>query len=243
MLVEKPMVTTVKHALEIRKKVRETGKILAIGYKTPAMASFKHLRKIISDRRFGRLQLINGYLCQDWLNNTRGMWRQDPLVSGGGQAYDSGAHILNSLTWSVKSIPTEVYAMIDTCGLEVDVNSVIAVRFENGVLANIAIGGNTASKGGSGGTHMVYLFERGRVEIDGWRGSWIEVFDEKGPVELDADSLRSELPTNNFVAAILGLEEPATDVEDGVLQSLLMESLYRSAQTGTVIRPKVRHLP
>ena len=145
---------------------------------------------------------MTGYLTQPWLKLTSSgrPWKRDPVLAGGGQAYDSGAHLLNSLIWTLESSPKEVYAMVDFMGMPVDVNSALVARFESGVLATIVISGNCpASSSG-----MEFIFAGGRVSIDGWSGSWLRAYDGDG--EIDELSCTGEAtPTAlNFVAAIRG---------------------------------------
>ena len=109
--MEKPMVTAADQAYALAEKVKETGKVFVIGYNTPCTGEFAWLREQIRKGTFGRLELISGYLAQGWLKGTTGTWRQNPALSGGGQAYDSGAHLLNSLCWSVESNIAEVFRL------------------------------------------------------------------------------------------------------------------------------------
>jgi predicted dehydrogenase len=235
--MEKPMVTSLDHAYALGEKVKASGKVFVIGYNTPCSAEFFYLREAIRARTFGRLELVSGYLCQDWLRGTTGTWRQDPALSGGGQAYDSGAHLLNSLCWSVESDVEEVFAFVDNHGTRVDINSVSSIRFASGVLASITIGGN--SPGGNG--FMAFIFDGARIEIDGWGSEWIKVW--KGDEELKpplTSAMGSPSPDLNFIDAILGRAEPRTSVENGIIQSQLMDAVYESQRTGRPARPKRR---
>lgn len=226
-LVEKPMVTSVGDALEIRDRLDRGDRVLAVGNKTPVMGTFRLLRAMMRDGRLGALSLASGYISQGWRGSQAGRWRQDPAVSGGGMAYDSGSHLINSLLWAVESDPVEVVARADHCGLEVDVNSAALIRFANGTMATLAIGGDTL---GSMGSFLVFLFERGRVEIDGVHGRWMRVFDENGEVSVDPDLGRLVVPTTQFITAVLDGERPATGVEEAIRQSRFMEAFYRSAE-------------
>ena len=68
-------------------------------------------RECIRSGEFGKLELVIVYITQELeTRNGTGTWRQKPELSGGGQAYDSGAHLLNSLCWTVESKVEEVYA-------------------------------------------------------------------------------------------------------------------------------------
>ncbi len=236
--MEKPMVTSLEHAYALAQAVKKSGKVFVIGYNTPCSAEFNYLRGIIRGKTFGKLELVTGFLSQDWLRGTAGLWRQDPALSGGGQAYDSGAHLFNSLCWSVESDVEEVFAYVDNHGSRVDINSVSSVRFANGVLANITVGGNCPG----GGSFMAFIFDGGRVEIDGWGASWINVW--KGDQKVKYPPIPPELgapsPDHNFIDAVLGRAEPRTSVENGIIQSQLMDAIYESQRTGKPARPKGR---
>jgi predicted dehydrogenase len=182
------------------------------------------------------LELVNGWLVQNWKKGTSGSWRQDPALSGGGQMYDSGAHLFNSLIWSVEQPVSEVLAFVDNSGTPVDINGTVNIRFANGTLATIVIGGNCPNDGSG----MYLFFEKGRIEIDGWGGGWIKVFKQgEGQIEPDIQG-QSNTPNDNFIDAILGRAEARTSPRNGVQQSELMDAIYESARTGQIARPKQR---
>ena len=238
-LVEKPMVTSAQDAYTIAEKVKETGKVFTIGYNTPCSANFYYIRECVRNQTLGKLELVTGYITQNWLHATKGAWRQVPELSGGGQAYDSGAHLFNSLCWSVESNVAEVHSFIDNHGAAVDINSSTNIRFEDGVFAAIVISGNCPSPGG---THMALIFENGRIEVDGWGGGWIRVYE--GAAELDPPPITDEMsaasPDDNFIDAILGRAEPRTSPMNGIIQSELMDAIYESGRTGLPTRPVKR---
>ena len=89
-LMEKPMVTASKDAYTLAEKVEETGLTLTIGYNTPCTPNFYYTREVVRSGEFGKLELVIGYITQGWKGGTTGTWRQNPKLSGGGQAYDSG---------------------------------------------------------------------------------------------------------------------------------------------------------
>jgi predicted dehydrogenase len=232
--MEKPMVTSAQQAHALAARFKGTGKIFTIGYNTPCSPVFDWLRTAIRHRTLGRLELVSGYLAQGWMKITAGSWRQDPKLSGGGQAYDSGAHILNSLCWSVESDIAEVFAFIDQHGTPVDINSSINLRFTNGAMASIVVSGNCPADGAA----MHFMFENGRVDIDGWSGEWINVWEGGTKVANPVISGRKQTPDDNFVDAILGRAEPRTSLQNGIVHSELMDAIYESARTGQPARPK-----
>jgi len=232
-VLEKPMVTRTDNACKLAEKVEQSGKVLVVCYNTSFTPPFVYLRDTIRNKTLGNLEMVNGYLSQGWKKATEGSWRQKLNVSGGGQAFDSGCHLMNSLCWSVESRVAEVFAVMDNQGTEVDINSCITARFENGVIASVAISGNCPDDG----CHMVFIFDGGRVEIDGWEGKWIRVHvpgQEVTEPELPAGS---DNPNDNLVEAILGREEPRVTAQNGIIQCELMEAVYESAKTGQPARP------
>ena len=232
-LMEKPMVTDSRQAHALRDAVNERGLIMCVAYNTPCTPEFAYLRDLIRREELGQLELIAGHVSQGWLKATAGTWRQDPALAGGGQAYDTGAHTFNSLCWSVESHPQQVFALIDNKGTDVDINSSANIRFENGVFASIVVGGNCAANG----AHMAYLFERGKVEIDPWNGSWIRIIKDGQPVKYPPITGEPMQPADNFLDAVQGKAEPRTSPENGVIQAELMDLIYESARTGQPASP------
>ena len=234
--MEKPMVTSSEQAHALAKRFDELGKVFIIGYNTPCTPEFEYLRSVIRDGTLGKLELISGYLSQDWMNTTSGTWRQKPELSGGGQAYDSGAHLLNSLCWSVESDIAEVFTFLDNHGTPVDINSSINLRFANGVMASVVVSGNCASNGAD----LHFMFEDGRIDIDGWEGKWIKVWKGNEQVKYPVIPGEPQTPNDNFVDAILGRAAPRTSTQNGIVQSELMDAIYESARTGQPAKPVKR---
>jgi len=234
-LMEKPMVTNSSHARELAQLAKKARKVFVIGYNTPCTPEFQYLRQLIRNNELGRLEVVTGWISQDWKRGTTGTWRQDPALSGGGQMYDSGAHLLNSLVWTVEQPVSEVHAFADYCDTPVDINGTINIRFANGTLAALMISGNCSNSGGS----MTYCFENGRVDVDGWGGSWIRIYRRgEGQVKYPPIPGKYQAPADNFVDAILGRAEPMTSPLNGVIQSELMDAIYESVRTGQAVRVK-----
>jgi predicted dehydrogenase len=230
--LEKPMTTSSKDAIQLAAKAEEREKVVAVGYNTASKPTFQYLREQIRNQTWGSLEMVSGFLSQNWMTLTTGLWRQDPALSGGGQAYDSGAHILNSLLWSVESEPETVFAFTDNKSCAVDINSVMSIRFANGVLGNITISGNCAADG----RHMAFIFEKALVEIDGWGGDWIKVH-ANGKAEEPEIDIHEVFPINNFVEAVQGKAQVAASTKNGINHSLLMDGIYASAQSGLPVHP------
>ena len=228
------MVTDSEQAHRLAAEVEKRRKVFVIGYNTPCTPPFRYLRQLIRNKELGKLETVTGWLTQNWKKGTTGTWRQDPALSGGGQMYDSGAHLFNSLVWTVEQPISEVFAFVDNLGTPVDINGTVNIRFADGTLATITIVGNCPSDGAG----MYLTFEEGRVDIDGWSGSWIKVHRRGGEMKYPPITGKAETPDDNFINAILGRDEPRTSPANGIIQSELMDAIYESAHTRQIARPR-----
>jgi predicted dehydrogenase len=238
-LVEKPMVTRLADAVALERKVADAGNVLCIGYNTSCSIEFHKLRQIIRSGEFGKLQVVSLYIGQPWYYGTQGTWRQEPELSGGGMIYDSGAHVLNSLVWSVESDVECVHAWVQNLDSKVDINGTMNVRFTNGVLATVAVSGMAPS-----GAFGVWMFESGRVEADPWGGGSIAIWRRRDGrnerIKYPQMEGEDSTPVANFIDAVLGRAEPRTSPRNGIQQSQLMDAVYESARTGKPARPPRR---
>jgi predicted dehydrogenase len=235
-MMEKPMVTDSGEAHVLADLIDGTGKVFSVGYNTACTQAVSRARDMIRSKELGGLQLVNGYILQNWRNMTIGQWRQKPELSGGGMAYDSGAHLLNTFCWTIESPVSEVFCYADNCGTPVDINTMMTIRFVNGVYATVMIGGNCPSNSSA----VTYVFDDGRVELDGWLGGYIRSWRGGEEIEDLAIPGGDTSPVLNFIDAIMGRAEPAANARHGVIQSELMDAIYESARTGQPARPSSR---
>lgn len=231
-LVEKPMVTSSAHARKLAKKVAQSGKQFQIAFQAPYSAEYAYIRDVICRGDLGELQTVNAYSCQGWRNGTRGKWRQDPKLSGGGQMYDTGAHLFNGIAWLIDRPVKEVFCWTDNKGTPVDINAAITIRWEGNVLGSVTISGNTP-----GWQEGIWVSgEKGRVST-GIHGGRLEHIDAaKGQVRYPLVTQSGYTPLQNFVECILGKAEPRCPVRYGILHSWLMDALYKSAAEGRPVK-------
>ncbi len=232
-LLEKPMVTDSAEARVLAEKVKSTGKVMVVGYNATAMPEVQYLRDRIADGSLGKLELVSVWITQGWKTGTTGLWRQKPELSGGGMAYDSGAHPLSTLLYCVNSDVSEVYAWTDNVGTPVDINCTAHIRFKNGVSACVVIGGNCPASTAS----ATFIFDNGRVDIDPWQGTSITVFKGKDRVKYPPISSTIIDPVDNILDAIEGKAHVIAGPELGTRMSDLMDAIYASAKQGKPVRP------
>ena len=232
-LVEKPMVTSSDHARQLAEQVKKTGRHLQIAFQASYSQEYAYIRDVLQAGGLGELQTVTAYSCQGWRNAVKGTWRQDPALSGGGQMYDSGAHLFNSIAWLMDRPVEEVYCWADNKGTPVDINAVMTIRWEGNILGSVTISGNTP-----GWQEGIWISgEKGRIST-GIHGGRLEHFDEKGGlIKYPPVTQKHYTPNANFIDCLLGKAEPRCPVRYGILHSWLMDALYLSVKEGRAVKP------
>ncbi|MGB2822344.1 MAG: Gfo/Idh/MocA family oxidoreductase [Phycisphaerae bacterium] len=236
-MIEKPMVTSSVHARRLVSRSRKKGLALLIAIQGTYTDTFAYARHLLADGTMGELQLVTGLLAQDWMQGTRGKWRQDPKLSGGGQLYDSCAHVLSAMMYLVNSPVREVFCIADNRGTRVDINAVASLRFANGAMATVTSGGNCPTWK----SHLTLQGVNARMEISPHGGDFL--VNGRG---LAGDikkvprgwKIPTVSPSRNFADVILGKAEPRCGGDVGILLADLMDALYASAAAGKPVKVK-----
>ena len=231
-LVEKPMVTSSDHARQLKKQIEKTGRHLQVAFQAPYSQEFAYIREVLQKGGLGELQTITAHSCQGWKGAVAGRWRQAPAISGGGQMYDTGAHLFNAIAWLVDRPAEEVFCWLDNKGTPVDINAVMTIRWQGGVLGSVTISGNTP-----GWQEGIWISgDKGRIGT-GIHGGRLEQVDAKGQtMKYPPVTQKHYTPVENFVGCLLGTAEPRCPVRYGILHSWLMDSLYKSAAEGRAVK-------
>jgi predicted dehydrogenase len=224
-LTEKPMACTVKEAQSVIRAAKRHDRIVMIGYQRHFSPAFRRAREIIASGDIGEVTFAAALQAQNWLAGTRGTWRQDPSLSGGGQLNDSGSHLVDIVLWVTGLQPEVVCALVDNRGSKVDILSSLTVRFRGGAIGNLAVIGDAPQwwediswycEGGA-----LYVRD-GRLLLQ--RGSKTE--------EIKGRSKSASDPDRNFVDSILGKDEPQTPAIGGLRVAELTEAAWESARSG-----------
>ncbi|MBO3803151.1 MAG: Gfo/Idh/MocA family oxidoreductase, partial [Candidatus Brockarchaeota archaeon] len=225
-LVEKPMVCKVEHAKKVVEKSELSSKVVLVSYQRHYQPHFRYVKRAISSGELGNVQFVSALQCQDWLEGTKGTWRQDPAVSGGGQLNDSGSHLLDIILWTTGLRAVEVFAYVDNLGSRVDINSALAVKFDNGAEANVSVVGNSPTWW----EDITFLGEKGAIF---YRNGRLQRLEAGGEGFLEPTKLpQGSNPDRNFVRAILGIEPVESPPECGLRVAELTEAAWRSAESG-----------
>ncbi|WP_152040412.1 Gfo/Idh/MocA family protein [Salinigranum salinum] len=245
--LEKPMVTDLAHADDLVERANAHDCVLAVGYQRHFDPRFREIRRLVGAGRIGTPHMAVAHLEQEWIRWTQHQWRSNPELSGGGQLYDSGSHLLDVLLWTLRADPVSVTATVDRRGHGVDVNSALTVTLEpregaeSGREGSASAGTITASVGVSGaGTSIPDPGESfqiwgtdGTVAFD---GETITVREagmtyESTPTPLDFEEL-TRRKLGNVVEAIDDEAELVIPASDGRRVVALTEAAYEAAERG-----------
>lgn len=247
--VEKPMVTGIENAVDAIEVADELNLLLQVGYQRHFRADYQELKRIVADGRIGDIHMVSCYLGQDWIapQVENGGWRTHPELSGGGQIYDSGSHLLDVLLWVTESRPVEVAALMEYRDHDVDVNTALSARLERddrSILASISISGDgPASPDTSEG--IVIWGTEGRVEYSD--DNVITVIEKQGTNRTHYTTEITEgtdfetvftAKLQNFIDAIRGEAELEVPGEVGLQVTALTEAAYQAYKSGATVNVK-----
>jgi predicted dehydrogenase len=230
-LCEKPMVCSTKEARALLDVIAATGRTFMISYQRHLERPFLWMKEQVASGALGRVTYIAAVSCQEWLYGTRGTWRQDPALSGGGQINDTGSHFIDVLTWIGGPVDL-VHAFMDNRGTRVDINSAVSFRFRSGALGTFTVVGDAHSWWEdwtiSGESGTIY-FRNGRLfQARLGQGVREVAQEELPPSPGDVDRA--------FVDAVLGRREVPVPASIGLGVIQLTEAAWRSAAEGRPIR-------
>ncbi|MEM7029989.1 MAG: Gfo/Idh/MocA family oxidoreductase [Chloroflexota bacterium] len=235
-LTEKPMVTSVAEARELIALAESNNLHLGIAYQRSYIPEYRLVKQMVAKGELGKIQFINAHLEQDWLKigqdvDARRRWRRDPAQSGGGQLVDTGSHTVAAMLDVSHLTPAEVFAFQDKSDLDIDVNTVLSVRFAEGALAAMTIGGY-GSKAVTEVLRIVGDKGSARIFFRTVREQSLEVNGEM----IDAKStITASNPNENFVETLLGNTVIGATSNLGLRVAQLSEAAYQSAQTNQPI--------
>lgn len=234
-LSEKPMVCTIKHAKALIALAKQTKRTLMISYQRHFEPTFRYMREQIAKGRLGEVQFVQAIQAQEWLRLTRGTWRQDPALSGGGQLNDSGSHLLDIILWCSGLVPAEVFAYIDNLDSQVDILTAASVKFTNGALGTLSVNGN----GIGFYEDITFYCDEGAFYMR--QGKLTEQNRDKGLFE-PTKMPKGTDPDTNWIDAILGKAEMIVPAVCGLRVIQLTEAAWKSGKSGRPSKVKLSEL-
>jgi len=225
-LTEKPMVNTIEEAKKVLAAWKKSGLVLSISYQRQFDGKFRYMRDCIARGELGDVLQVSAFNSQGWYEGCKGSWRQCLKISGGGQLNDTGSHIVNMITWVPQLRATEVACYQEYFDCEVDINSVINVKFENGALGSIFIAGRAPGWW----EDFSVIGTKGALILRGDR--LIQMHNKPYVEKLIQTAHGHSDPDRNLVDVLLGRDEQVVNPVDGLRVIELTEAAWESAKKG-----------
>jgi predicted dehydrogenase len=141
-VLDKPITFTLDEALQLKKKVEETGLTLALTHTYSGYPAVKHARQMVASGELGKIRKVYVEYPQGWLSakvedmgNAQASWRTDPKRSGkAGCMGDIGTHAHHLAEYITGLKVTELCADLNTYvpNRLLDDDGAALLRFENG---------------------------------------------------------------------------------------------------------------
>jgi predicted dehydrogenase len=142
-LLEKPMVMNAAEAKSLIEVCNQTQRLLVIAFQSSLSPQIRTAVTMLRSGELGTILNINAVLWQNWAEPTKNSWRQQINLSGGGFLFDTGAHMLNSVTDLAGEDFIEVAAWLDNRAYPVDILAAVIGKLKSGALVTMTGCGNT----------------------------------------------------------------------------------------------------
>ncbi len=241
-LCEKPMATSVQDAQRMVDACKQAKRKLMIAYRCQYLPEYRTLISMARGKSLGTLRMIEATNGQN--NADDGQWRLNKAMSGGGSLPDVGLYCLNAARFITGEEPVEISARTvqpkdDPRFKEVEDLCSFTLRFPSGVLANCSSG---------------YSYHENRflrvMGAEAWAGldpafSYDNLTMQIGRRVGKSSSLEQRrwssksqfaLEMDAFAEAITHDRVPLTPGEEGLQDMRVMEAIYQSAASGSVVR-------
>ena len=234
--LEKPMVTAVADAVTLVELAADRDLELQVGYQRHFHPGFSEVKRLVEAGRIGELRAASAFIGQDWIDLHEGTWRVEPSLSGGGQLYDTGSHLLEALCWLTGAEPRSASAEIEYASPRIDVDSALSVALERDgrqITAGVTVCGDGVELSPSEG--YVIWGTGGRLTFDGRTIRLAEhdaaVYESVVEGGTDFASLTSA-KLSNVLDAIDGDADPEVPGRVGLQVTALTEAAYLADDEG-----------
>jgi len=144
-ICDKPLTTTLDHALDLVRLVRDSKLVFGLTHNYCGYPLVRQARAMVQAGKLGEIRVIQAEYPQEWLTTRledtgqkQAEWRTDPVRSGaGGCIGDIGTHAYNLGGFISGLEATELCADLSTFvpGRRLDDNAHVLLRYENGARA------------------------------------------------------------------------------------------------------------
>ncbi|RZK80390.1 MAG: Gfo/Idh/MocA family oxidoreductase [Pedobacter sp.] len=243
-LCEKPMANTAAECRQMIKACDTAGVKLMIAYRIQYQPHHLLLREMIKKEQFGKVKFIEASNGQSSANPEH--WRHVGAQAGGGALPDIGIYCLNTSRFLLGMEPTEVFAYkYSTPGnpLFKDTEEMISfqLKFDDGIIASCMAHYNV---------HEVKALrvhaEEGWMFMDkafAYAGQKLTTANAQGEYSIEQNIGIIEIKQfaaemDHFSQCVLNDKNPDTPGEEGLQDHIIMEAIYKSAESGKPVKIK-----
>jgi predicted dehydrogenase len=226
---EKPLATSLDDAREIRDRVDATGLTLMVGYQRHLDPAFLRGRERWAEGE-REPAFVTAEITQPlWDTET---WYTNPDLSGGGQIYATGTHVIDAILWMTDEAPASVTASLtlDEARPRMDKHAALTIELANGCVVSLGISGDTPGVR----EHVHGWDNEGALYIEGreWDPRKLTVIDAEGTEHSPHLGDPEQSKGAAFVEAVRADTQPPATVRDALRATAVQEAAYEADETG-----------
>jgi predicted dehydrogenase len=227
-LLEKPMVVSAEQAYSLIDTRNRTSRLLVVAFQGSLSPEIRTAVELIQAGKLGEILNIHGVAWQNWRELTVNTWRHLPVISGGGFMFDTGAHLMNTVSDLAGQPFTEVAAWFDKRNSEVDVLACAIARLKSGALVTLSGCGDTIPSVGSD----IRVFGTDGILETGFWGKYLRVQYRGETTPQPVECPPSLGVWEQFLAVRRGEMVNPSPPEVGLRMAQLWDALRESAALG-----------
>lgn len=234
-LCEKPISTDVIDAQEMIDICKDQGVILQVAFPVRFVPAVQKVREVIRSGVLGEIVAI------DATNHGQmpGGWFVQKDLSGGGAAVDHIVHVMDLIRWMLDEEVKKVYAELDTCFYDIDVEDcgIVTLELESGTIVTIDPSWSRPKTFPTwGDVTMEIVGVKGKISLDAFKQHLVLFNDQQKKVQHIGwgDDMDLGL-VNDFIDCIQGMRTPSVTGEDGLRTLEVVQAAYQSAKKKSTI--------
>ncbi|WP_158059382.1 Gfo/Idh/MocA family protein [Halorussus halophilus] len=233
-LCDKPLTTDLDQAQDLAERAESGDEVLMVGYQRHLNPAFQTARERFEDG--GDPQFVSAEITQNWIRRFENTWRTNPDLSGGGNLYDTGSHLIDAVLWTTGLTPASVSAEMEFADDEarVDERAILTVEFENGAQGTISVHSDAPCV-----REHIHIWDHdGAVYLEGrqWEEREMkEINPESTTVIPYIDRSAQRNKAEVFIDCVERGEKPPATARDALAVTALTEAAYESARSGETV--------
>ncbi len=223
---EKPLTTDFSEALSVRDSVRDSEVIFSIGLVLRHSPIYREAKEMIEKGTIGRAAMADCRYAGHMLGRYEYVFSRE---LGRGLVNEHTIHMIDVMQYLLGPVES-VYAAMDSTPSHTEYNASVLMVHEGGAFTSICGSGvsRLPSYARITGLEAEIMLEGNQILI---------LKDASGEHEILRAQLGYRAELEDFRDSILGRRRPLTGIDTAISCARLIEAIYRSAESGSVVRP------